>query len=114
VLLPKRYQFKIGGSCVEHWDYAHPLGCLGTAVAARRLPSPRKGLEGREAAAAQGRRPCGAAEPPQSPVFGAAEKAPEFLINFVMVNCACCARLLSFPYFFAYTVKHDAINGRLS
>jgi hypothetical protein len=42
-----------------------------------RTPQLRKGLEGREAAAAQGRRPCVAAEPPESPVFGAAENAPK-------------------------------------
>jgi hypothetical protein len=29
VLLHKRYRFKNGGSCVDHSDYAHPLGVLG-------------------------------------------------------------------------------------
>jgi hypothetical protein len=28
VLLPKKDQFKISDSCVDHGDYAHPLGCL--------------------------------------------------------------------------------------
>jgi hypothetical protein len=37
----------------------------------------RKGLEGREAVAAQGRRPCVATEPPESPVFCGAKNAPK-------------------------------------
>jgi hypothetical protein len=50
------------------WDKMWPPGGHGEA---------RKGLEGRGAAAAQGRRPCVAAEPPESPVFGAAANAPK-------------------------------------
>jgi hypothetical protein len=62
-----------------------PWGCLGYDVAAQRTPQLRKGLEGRGAAAAQGRRPCGAAEPPQSPVFCGAKNAPKFSKIFIML-----------------------------
>jgi hypothetical protein len=31
VLLPRKHQFKISYSCVDHGDYAHPLGYLGTS-----------------------------------------------------------------------------------
>jgi hypothetical protein len=55
VLLPKKYQFKISDSCVDHWDNTHTLGCLGQAVAAGRTPLLRKGLEGCGAATAFGR-----------------------------------------------------------
>jgi hypothetical protein len=78
VLLPRKRQFKICDKCADHWDHAHPLGDL-DAIRGRlwRTPQLRKGsqiapkgvadllLEGREAA-----------EPPESPVFGAAENAP--------------------------------------
>jgi hypothetical protein len=96
VLLPKKYQFKISDSCVDHGDYAHleggatPWGAWGQAVAAGRTPQPRKGLEGCEAATMHshlrwlgrhrwlcigaGARERGA---PESPVFGAAENAPK-------------------------------------
>jgi hypothetical protein len=31
VLLPRKHKFKIGDTCVDYWDHAHPLGCLGTS-----------------------------------------------------------------------------------
>jgi hypothetical protein len=76
VLLPRKHQFKIGDQCVDHWDYAPLLGDLDAIRGRqRRTPQLRKGLEGR------GRRrwpsAAQAAEPPQSPVFGAAENAPK-------------------------------------
>jgi hypothetical protein len=65
-----------------------PWGCLGQDVAAS--GGHRNRARGRESrlkalricfwrggATAGGHRPCGAAEPPQSPVFGAAENAPK-------------------------------------
>jgi hypothetical protein len=92
VLLPKRYQFKNDGPCVDHGDNAHPLGCL-DAIRGRqwRTPQLRKGSQilricfwrggattGGHAAAAQGRSPCVAAEPPESrPVFCEAKNAPK-------------------------------------
>jgi hypothetical protein len=64
-----------------HEDDRQSLHALKQAHTRLRVRYPRKGLEGRghrrwPSAAAQGHRPCVAAEPPQSPVFCGAKNAP--------------------------------------
>jgi hypothetical protein len=74
VLLPRKHQFKICDKCVDHGDQAHPLGNL-DAIRGRqwRTPQLRKGSQIAPKGVAdlllEGRRPCVAAEPPESPVF---------------------------------------------
>jgi hypothetical protein len=98
VLLPRKHQFKICDKCVYHWDHAHPLGDL-DAIRGRqwRTPQLRKGsqiapkgvadllLEGRghrrwPLAAAQGSRPCGAAEPPTRLSFLRNKKCAQIML----------------------------------